>query len=55
MNYDEIYNKLIGAASALNTVETHGRNNLMNLMGSINIIEEVARQIKEAAKQAPEK
>ena len=48
MNYDEIYAKLMSVANALNTVETHGRTSLLNLAGAINVIEDVAKQIKEA-------
>lgn len=54
MNYEEIYTKLISVVNALNSIETHGRNNLLNLGGAINIIEEVARTISEAARPAPE-
>ena len=55
MNYEEIYGKLVSAVNALNNIETHGRNNLLNLAGAINILEEIAGKIREAAKQAPEK
>ena len=50
MDYEEIYGRLTSVINALNAIETHGRNNLLNLGGSINILEEIARSIKEAEK-----
>ncbi|WP_304433391.1 hypothetical protein [Acutalibacter muris] len=38
---DEIMQRLIAAVNALNTIPVSGKQNLANLSGSINVIEEV--------------
>ena len=38
---DEIMQRLIAAVNALNTIPGSGKQNLANLSGSINVIEEV--------------
>lgn len=38
---DEIMQRLIAAVNALNTIPVSGKQNLANLIGSINVIEEV--------------
>lgn len=38
---DEIMQRLIAAVNALNTIPVSGNQNLANLSGSINVIEEV--------------
>lgn len=38
---DEIMQRLSAAANALNTIPVSGKQNLANLSGSINVIEEV--------------
>ena len=38
---DEIMQRLIVAVNALNTIPVSGKQNLANLSGSINVIEEV--------------
>ena len=38
---DEIMQRLIAAVNALNTIPVSGKQNLANLSGSINVIDEV--------------
>lgn len=38
---DEIMQRLIAAVNSLNTIPVSGKQNLANLSGSINVIEEV--------------
>ena len=38
---DEIMQRLIAVVNALNTIPVSGKQNLANLSGSINVIEEV--------------
>ena len=45
---DEIMQRLIAAANALNTIPVSGKQNLANLSGSINVIEEVLGMLEGA-------
>nr|WP_290463299.1 hypothetical protein [Acutalibacter muris] len=45
---DEIMQRLIAAANALNTIPVSGKQNLANLSGSINVIEEVLDMLDDA-------
>lgn len=45
---DEIMQRLIAVASALNTIPVSGKQNLANLSGSINVIEEVIGMLEGA-------
>lgn len=45
---EEIMQRLIAVANALNTVPVSGKQNLANLSGSINIIEEVIGMLDSA-------
>lgn len=38
---DEIMQRLVAAVNALNTIPVSGKQNLANMSGSINVIEEV--------------
>ena len=42
---DEIMQRLVAVANALNTITVSGKQNLANLSGSINIIEEVLNML----------
>ena len=48
MEKSEKLNRLSSVMSALNNIEVKGRSNLINLSGSIAIIEEILNDIKEA-------
>ena len=58
---DEIMQRLIAAVNALNTIPVRGKQNLANLSGSINVIEEVlgmldgADIVQKAAEKAKDK
>lgn len=58
---DEIMQRLIAAVNALNTIPVSGKQNLANLSGSINVIEEVlgmldgADIVQKAAEKAKDK
>lgn len=43
---DEIMQRLAAVLNALNNVSVNGRSNLVNLSGSIGIIEEVAKMLQ---------
>ena len=45
---DEIMQRLIAAVNALNTIPVSGKQNLANLSGSINVIEEVLGMLEGA-------
>ena len=45
---DEIMQRLIAAVNALNTIPVSGKQNLANLSGSINVIEEVLGMLDSA-------
>lgn len=47
MTFDEMYKNLNDVINALNSIETHGRNNLLNLGGSISLIDNVAQALKQ--------
>ena len=47
---DEIMQRLIAAANALNTIPVSGKQNLANLSGSINVIEDIVQKTAEKAK-----
>lgn len=46
---DEIMNRLAAVLNALNAVSVNGKQNLVNLSGSIAVIEEVAAMLGEAS------
>lgn len=54
---DEIMQRLIAVANALNTIPVSGKQNLANLSGSINVIEEVLGVLENAdiVQKAPDK
>lgn len=45
---DEIMQRLVAVANALNTIPVSGKQNLANLSGSINVIEEVLGMLENA-------
>ena len=45
---DEIMQRLIAVANALNTIPVSGKQNLANLSGSINVIEEILGMLENA-------
>lgn len=52
---DEILQKLGAVIHALNCIQVSGKNNLINLSGSISILEEMASLLSHAATEVAEK
>lgn len=54
---DEIMQRLVAVANALNTIPVSGKQNLANLSGSINVIEEILGMLENAdiVQKAPDK